>query len=51
MVCKVPPFLRGDGIPSFHFTILRMWKGVKFQVFRALSTHLTATQKDLVKYV
>lgn len=51
MVCKVPPFLRGHGIPSFHFTILRMCKGVKFQVFKVLSTHLTATQKDLVKYV
>lgn len=43
--CKVLLFLIGDGIPSFHFTVLNMCKGVKFQVFRVLSAPLTVTER------
>lgn len=50
-VCPVLPFLIGGGTPSFHLIILKKCKEVKFQVHRVLSIHLTATQKDLEKYV
>lgn len=52
--CKIPPFLTGDGIHTFHLKSDHsdsMSTGFQFQVFRLLRIHLWATQKTLEKYV